>query len=182
MRSHGSRECQSCLLISDGWLAVDRTNNLSPSLVLSFPFPKHRHFIMPKVKKLRAAALESQHVRHEPLGQVMEGDTHRDKYATPSRRRHQQQSNPKKRQQPAKDLEYLDEKTSQRILDMSREQRLEDELEEQKRWLHQRRQQEHQDQKPGKSLSRRQTPMSSDDEEEEEEEVDEIFIDEIEEE
>jgi hypothetical protein len=118
---------------------------------------------MPKVKKLRAPALESQQVRHAPLGQVIDGDANRGKYAVPSRRR-------KSSKAVATQDEYLDEKTSQRILEMSREQDLEEELEEQRRvsWKQQRK-------------GKQQAAMDSDDEEEDEE-VEEIFIDEVEEE
>eukprot|EP00428_Durinskia_dybowskii_P003751 CAMPEP_0170310404 /NCGR_PEP_ID=MMETSP0116_2-20130129/55686_1 /TAXON_ID=400756 /ORGANISM="Durinskia baltica, Strain CSIRO CS-38" /LENGTH=43 /DNA_ID= /DNA_START= /DNA_END= /DNA_ORIENTATION= len=40
---------------------------------------------MPKVKKIRSSALQSQKARHEPLGQVIEGDEIRGKYAAPIR-------------------------------------------------------------------------------------------------
>ena len=42
---------------------------------------------MPKAKKIRSNALTSQNARHEPLGQVIEGDSMRGKYAPPSRGR-----------------------------------------------------------------------------------------------
>lgn len=126
---------------------------------------------MPKVKKqLRAPALDSQqNIRHEPLGQVIDGDANRGKYAVPSRRNDIN----KNKKQFQQEQEYLDRKTSQRILDMSREQDVEDELEEQRRW-----QKQHQRQRQQQPTAA--AAMDSDDEEEEEEE--EIFIDEIEEE
>jgi essential nuclear protein 1 len=112
---------------------------------------------MPKAKKLRAPALESQQVRHEPLGQVMEGDAHRGKYAMPSRRRPNKRSS-----KGAAQDEYLDEKTSKKILEMSREQDMEEELEEQRAW-----------QRKNQS-GKEQNAVESD--EEYEEEVEEIFI------
>ena len=86
---------------------------------------------MPKAKKLRAPAMESQQGRHEPLGQSIEGDQLRGKYAAPSRgrrKRNNEQGNGTKI-----DDEYLDDKTSKRILDMSREQQLEEEIDEQRK-------------------------------------------------
>mmetsp|Transcript_7332 Transcript_7332/g.12770 ORF Transcript_7332/g.12770 Transcript_7332/m.12770 type:complete len:459 (+) Transcript_7332:142-1518(+) len=116
---------------------------------------------MPKVKKLRAPALESQQARHEPLGQVIEGDALRGKYAAPSRGRRK----PKKGSKT--DEEYLDEKTSKRILDMSKEQQMEDEIEEQKAW-----------QQKYRGQLGEQNQMIQDSDEEEEEEVEEIIIEE----
>ena len=81
---------------------------------------------MPKAKKIRANALVSQQVRHEPLGQVIEGDEMRGKYAAPSRGR-------RKTKRGTEDEEYLDEKTSQKILDMTRDQQSEMEMEERAR-------------------------------------------------
>ncbi|KAG7353847.1 Bystin-domain containing protein [Nitzschia inconspicua] len=119
---------------------------------------------MPKVKKLRAPALDSQQVRHEPLGQVIDGDANRGKYAVPSRRR-------RSSKEIKQNDEYLDEKTSRRILEMSQEQDLEEELEEQRRWTQQ--------QIKGKRQQNVAAAMDSD--EEEDEEVEDIFIDEVEE-
>ena len=122
---------------------------------------------MPKAKKLRAPALESQQVRHEPLGQVMEGDANRGKYAAPSRR----SNNNKRRSSGQRDSdEFLDEKTSRSILELSREQEIAEELEEQRVW-----------QRRGvgaKQQSRQDVPIDDDEEGEFEEEIDEIFIDE----
>ncbi|KAG7360012.1 Bystin-domain containing protein [Nitzschia inconspicua] len=119
---------------------------------------------MPKVKKLRAPALDSQQVRHEPLGQVIDGDANRGKYAVPSRRR-------RSSKEIKQNDEYLDEKTSRRILEMSQEQDLEEELEEQRRWTQQ--------QRKGKRQQNVAAALDSD--EEEDEEVEDIFIDEVEE-
>lgn len=83
--------------------------------------------IMPKAKKIRANALVSQQIRHEPLGQVIEGDEMRGKYAAPSRGR-------RKNKKSGKDVEeFLDEKSSKRILDMTRDQQNEFEMEERAR-------------------------------------------------
>ena len=79
---------------------------------------------MPKIKKPRtAAALTSQTVRHEPLGQTIQDDENRRKYAS---------SRTSRRRGRGEDAEesFLDEKTSGRILKLSKEQRLEMEAEE----------------------------------------------------
>jgi predicted AAA+ superfamily ATPase len=80
---------------------------------------------MPKVRKIRSNALASQEVRHEPLGQVIEGDSMRGKYAPPSRGRR------KNRKGAEGEVDFLDEKTSMRILDMTKDQQIEIEMEEQ---------------------------------------------------
>lgn len=83
------------------------------------------HATMPKVKKtIRAAALASKSVRHDPLGQVIIDDANRTKFADNKRRR--------SKDRPSEDpeSELLDEKTSQRILELSRSQQLEVEAEE----------------------------------------------------
>eukprot|EP00980_Cylindrotheca_fusiformis_P015442 scaffold4343_cov144-Cylindrotheca_fusiformis.AAC.20 len=86
---------------------------------------------MPKAKKIRSSALASQEVRHEPLGQVIDGDSMRGKYAPPSRGRR------KTKNIGDGEAEFLDEKTSRKILDMTKDQQhemeLEDHLERQKR-------------------------------------------------
>eukprot|EP00977_Amphora_coffeiformis_P001852 scaffold353_cov185-Amphora_coffeaeformis.AAC.80 len=74
---------------------------------------------MPKIKKIRAAALESKAVRHEPLGQTIAADVNRGKYATPKYAR------PEPKATVTEDGELLDAKTSQRILELSKEQQLE---------------------------------------------------------
>lgn len=79
---------------------------------------------MPKAKKIRSNALTSQNARHEPLGQVIEGDSMRGKYAPPSRGRR------KKKNGESVEEEFLDDKTSKRILDMTNEQNAEIEIEE----------------------------------------------------
>lgn len=113
-------------------------------------------FIMPKAKKIRANALVSQQVRHEPLGQVIEGDEMRGKYAAPSRGRR------KNRKSGKDEEEFLDEKTSKRILDMTRDQQNEIEMEERVRMQ--------------KFIKHQQAGVVDSDEEYEEEE--EIIIDE----
>jgi hypothetical protein len=116
---------------------------------------------MPKVKKIRAPALVSQQARHEPLGQVIEGDALRGKYAAPMRGRR------KLRKNEEGEDEFLDDKTSKRILDMTGEQELEMEAEERREW-----QLKHQQQNK---------PATFDSDEEEEEEIEEVFIDEVDE-
>ena len=79
---------------------------------------------MPKIKKPRtAAALTAKTVRHEPLGQTIQNDENRQKYAS---------SRKSRRRGRGEDAEesFLDEKTSERILKLSKEQRLEMEAEE----------------------------------------------------
>jgi essential nuclear protein 1 len=75
---------------------------------------------MPKVKKIRAAALESKAVQHEPLGQALAEDANRGKYATAKPRR------PNAPDASAEDAaSLLDPQTSRRIVDLSKEQQLE---------------------------------------------------------
>ena len=77
---------------------------------------------MPKVTKIRAAALESKAVRHEPLGQTIAADVNRGKFATQKSyaRPHQ-----KVRLDGDYEAEVLDAKTSQRIVELSKQQQLE---------------------------------------------------------
>jgi len=97
---------------------------------------------MPKVvKKLRAPALESQQVRHEPLGQVIEGDSLRGMYAPSVSGRRKR----RKDQAGGGDDDYLDEKSSRKIIEMSREQQIEEEINDQRLWneKNKRQQQQH---------------------------------------
>lgn len=129
---------------------------------------------MPKAKKLRAPALDSQQVRHEPLGQVIEGDSQKgSKYAPTSTGRRKIRS---KENGTAGDGEFLDEKTSRKILDMSREQQIEEEIDEQ-RVLHQKNQR-HQQQQQYKQAQLNKGMLDDSDEEEEDEEIEDIIIDE----
>lgn len=107
---------------------------------------------MPKIKKIRAAALTAKSVRHEPLGQAIQDDANRDKYAASRKNR--------RRSKPADDedeLQLMDPKSSEKILKMSKEQRLEMEAEVERR---QRKSRQHHSER-----------MPDSDEEEEEEEV-----------
>lgn len=81
---------------------------------------------MPKVKKIRSAALTSQAARHEPLGQVIQEDASRNKVVAQKGRR------PNTTQDADDETEgrMLDEKTSKRILDLSQAQQLEVDAEE----------------------------------------------------
>jgi hypothetical protein len=82
-------------------------------------------FEMPKVKRIRAAALAlSTSTRQAPLGQVIQDDENRGKYASITSRR-------TKRRKDDEDHvdEFFDEKTSRRILELSRDQQLEEEAE-----------------------------------------------------
>jgi essential nuclear protein 1 len=80
---------------------------------------------MPKVKKIRAAALDSQRSRHEPLGQVIQDDSNRKKYVARSTRQKHRES-----EDDDNGNNLLDEKTSQRIMDLSQAQQRELDAEE----------------------------------------------------
>eukprot|EP00934_Nitzschia_sp_Nitz4_P003815 Nitzschia sp. Nitz4//scaffold299_size22801//13068//14500//NITZ4_008536-RA/size22801-augustus-gene-0.44-mRNA-1//-1//CDS//3329546345//3805//frame0 len=113
---------------------------------------------MPKVKKIRSSALESQQARHEPLGQVIEGDSIRGKYAAPIR---VGRKGPKEHKG---DDEFLDPKTTKRILQLSKENELEAEAE-----------------SHGKMAKKKQQPLGHDpldSDDEEEEEIEDIVLDE----
>lgn len=93
---------------------------------------------MPKVKKIRAAALSvGQSARHEPLGQAIHDDTNRHKYAKPMRVNTQVE-------QLEHNLGLLDERSSQKIMKLSRQQQLEIQMEEQRR-MQQQKHPSHQD-------------------------------------
>jgi len=78
---------------------------------------------MPKAKRKRAAALAGKVIRHDPLGQVIQEDSDKGKYASRNRRN-------KQRKAEEEGDSHFDDKTSQRILEMSRSQQLEMEAEE----------------------------------------------------
>lgn len=118
---------------------------------------------MPKVKKIRASALESQQARHEPLGQVIEGDQVRGKYAAPIREGRKRRDSSKNKA----DEEYLDPKTTKRILQMTREHELEEEAGVRREYLKQHHQQ------PNKSKHH----AALDSDEEEEEDMEEAVFD-----
>lgn len=88
--------------------------------------------VMPKVKKIRAAALTAQTTRHAPLGQTIVEDEHRDKFAV-VRNRRKSRGTKNSNDDDADPEELLDEKTTRKILQLSREQRLEVELEDARR-------------------------------------------------
>ena len=121
---------------------------------------------MPKAKKLRAPALDSQDVRHEPLGQVIDGDAQRgSKYALSTGRR-------KRTKDGAGEGEFLDEKTSRKIMEMSREQQIEEEIDEQRTWHKKNERQQQQQAQLSKG-------MLDDSEDEDDDEIEEIIIDEV---
>jgi essential nuclear protein 1 len=82
---------------------------------------------MPKVKKIRSAALAAKESRHAPLGQMIQEDENRGKYAAAIR------SRGKKLKDDKEEDELMDEKTTKKILELSREQQLELEREEMQR-------------------------------------------------
>ena len=125
---------------------------------------------MPKAKKLRAPALQSQQVRHEPLGQTIEGDNNRGKYALPVRgKQHQRGGEGDGYDQDV----YLDEKTSRRILDMTSQQQLEEDLEQQRRY-HNNKNRSQQRRRPKTSM----VESDDDEEEDDDDEIEEIILDE----
>ena len=81
---------------------------------------------MPKVKKIRAAALTGKEERHQPLGQVIHDDANRNKYASHKNRR----KDSRKSDNDQDSDKLLDEKASRKIMELSRSQQLEVEAEE----------------------------------------------------
>lgn len=79
---------------------------------------------MPKVKKIRAAALNTK-ARHDPLGQVILEDSAK---GITVQRKNRAKSNKKQ----TDDEELLDDKTSQRILELSKAQQIEVQAEEER--------------------------------------------------
>lgn len=128
---------------------------------------------MPKAKKIRSAALQSQKARHEPLGQVIEGDEIRGKYAAPIRMGRKKRDGAKKDEEEG---EYLDPKTSQKILKLTEEQEMEILAEEQQREYSLKNKKHQVRPKGGQPLAN----LDSDDEEEDEDDED-IVVDEDEE-
>jgi essential nuclear protein 1 len=115
---------------------------------------------MPKVKKIRAAALTTLQVRQEPLGQVLEGDENKNKYAAPIRGGRKQKSN-------QEDEEFLDPKTSKKILDLTREQQLQMQAEEEQLQLR----------KNNRQQQQQQSVVDDSDDEEEEDDIDDESLD-----
>ena len=83
---------------------------------------------MPKEKKQKQLAI-GQSTRHAPLGQVLQDDMNRGKYA-PVRSKPRGGSKKTYSDNDESESHLLDEKTSRRILALSREQQLEMEAEE----------------------------------------------------
>ena len=81
---------------------------------------------MPKEKKL---TIRGQNTRHAPLGQVIQEDENRGRYATI---RSRPRGGPKSLLDDENENEFLDEKMSRKIFDMSKEQQLELEAEDQR--------------------------------------------------
>ena len=99
-------------------------------MILQIEGVKAIHPSMPKIaKKIRSSALESQKVRHEPLGQVIEDDDHRKKYVARPNHHRGLAAQERKDDDPDGDNGMLDERTSQRILSLSKTQQLEVESE-----------------------------------------------------
>ncbi|GKY96973.1 hypothetical protein MPSEU_000656200 [Mayamaea pseudoterrestris] len=91
---------------------------------------------MPKVKRIRAAAISGKQVRQDPLGQVIQHDLNKEQYASIRTAR----GDSKRTKQTIEDEELLDEKTSSRIIKLSRQQQLEVEAEEEARTRRERQQ------------------------------------------
>ena len=114
---------------------------------------------MPKVKKIRAAALDAQQTRHAPLGQVTQDDENRGRYAVIRVSKNRAKG---KNDDEEDAEELLDEKTSKRILEISREQQLEMEAEEER---------DH------RNRSSQKARVVDSDDEEEEEDVESVLLD-----
>jgi len=85
---------------------------------------------MPKIKKIRSAALAAQTVRHEPLGQVLQDDENRHKYASAASVRKHFKNRGNTNDDNNDGAEFLDAKTSARILALSKQQQAEVDAEE----------------------------------------------------
>lgn len=85
---------------------------------------------MPKVKKIRSAALAAQTTRHAPLGQTIIEADHRDKFAVVRNRRKVRKGTNTGNDDEEGEESLLDEKTTRKILQLSRQQQLEVEAEE----------------------------------------------------
>lgn len=85
---------------------------------------------MPKIKKIRSAALAAQTERHEPLGQVLQDDENRHKYASAASVRKHFKNRGGGNNDDNDGSEFLDEKTSARILELSKQQQAELDAEE----------------------------------------------------
>jgi essential nuclear protein 1 len=114
---------------------------------------------MPKVKKIRAAALDAQQTRHAPLGQVIQDDENHGKYAVVGRNRATRRNDDEVAE------ELLDEKTSKRILEISREQQQEVEIEEER-------------ERKSRSSGKARVVDSDDDDQEEDEDEESVLLDE----
>ena len=124
---------------------------------------------MPKIKKIRAAALTAQEsVRHAPLGQTIQDDENRNKYAQYKYRRGNSRDINNNDDDDdgidGSEFPLMDAKSSQRIMKLSKEQRLEMEAEEELQRQKDRRKQGHNTDMV--------VPDSDDDEGEEQEEQD----------
>lgn len=113
---------------------------------------------MPKVKKIRSAALVGQTTRHAPLGQQIQDDEDHGKFAMVGTRT-------KRNRRGDENMDELyDEKTSRRILELGREQQMEMEREEEEQARRNR-------VSEGNARRQHEAAMDSSDEEEEEESV-----------
>ena len=104
--------------------------------------------------------------RHEPLGQVIQSEEYQKKYAAPIKIRagkHWRENDDQDEE------EYLDPKTSQTILQLSKEQQLSMQAEEEQATLRSQQQ---------RNARRTSGAVDSDDEEEEQEEIEEYYVDE----
>ena len=102
-----------------------RSNNVS-NLNLITTLMQRNSNNMPKEKKKGATTGSSS--RHAPLGQVIADDTNRSKYAT-VRSRHREESDKSSKYQEG---DLLDEKSTKKIFELSKDQMHEIEMEEQR--------------------------------------------------
>jgi len=122
---------------------------------------------MPKEPKKKMSAAIGHSSRHAPLGQVIQEDENRGKYAV-SRKSHMNRT--KRDVDDDEGTEFLDEKTSQKILAMSRDQQreIQDEEAELQRRRHRNSQQRVESKKPA-TLNRREFDSSDEESENDEE-------------
>jgi essential nuclear protein 1 len=125
---------------------------------------------MPKVKKIRSAALESRAVRQEPLGQVVAADTGKCAAPSSSSRNNKKEKNRSESSSSNNNkggvTALLDTKASQRILQLSQEQQLEIQAEEMMTHSRKQQQQQQDERKRAKQYN-----MDSDEDEDDDDDI-----------
>lgn len=130
---------------------------------------------MPKVKKgIRSAAMAGPSIRHNPLGQVIQEDSDRNKYVSAAKKRRGGGNSQEDDEVAASANDVLDEKSSRRILELSRAQQLEVEAEDEVQEASSRRKHKKQQQQQAHAAAA--ATLDSDDEEDNEEEEEESAL------